>query len=143
MNRGRFGTDVGAISFSGPIHKLAPDQQVFWAWLSIAELPNGEPLVDLQGHIIPVEELEKAADAFMRDYRISDERHRMSRTGTVIGSIVTTREVQKILGVPPGTQPVGWLVKVYVDDVEVWAKVKSGEYAMMSIGGEGELEEVA
>ena len=133
---------MSAISFTGPISKTEPDQQVLWAWLSVVEDAQGNVITDQQGHQIPVDVLEKAADGFMRHYRVSDERHRMSAIGTVIESMVTTREVQKMLGIPPNTQPVGWLVKVHVEDPAVWAKVKSGEYAMMSLGGDGELEEI-
>lgn len=133
---------MGAVTFSGRIEKANDDQRVFWAWLSVVETADGKTVVDLQGHVIEPAVLEAAADRFNEESRVADERHWDLSVGVVLQSVVTTREWQDMLGIPRGTLPVGWLVKVRVDDPVVWAKVKSGEYAMMSIGGEGQLEEI-
>lgn len=95
---------------------------------------NGEPVYDLQGDHISPEELVKAVQDFasiVGEYRV-DDMHDRSDTGRVVESIVLTSELQKSLGIPAGTQPIGWLVTVEVPKAE-FELVKAGKRPMFSI----------
>lgn len=123
------------------ITKADDDQHMVYGWLSVAKSTTGALVVDLQGDMIEPAELIKAAHGFMLDSQAADSNHDESRIGKVVESIVTTEDTQLALGIPPGTQPVGWFVGVKILDDDVWARVKSGELAMFSIGAEGWREE--
>lgn len=103
---------------------------------------NGEPVYDLQGDHIPPDELVKAVQDFssiVGEYRV-DDMHDRSDTGRVVESMVLTAELQKALGIPEGTQPIGWLVTVEVPKAE-FELVKAGKRPMFSI--EARAERVA
>lgn len=95
---------------------------------------NGEPVYDLQGDHISPDELVKAVQDFasiVGEYRV-DDMHDRTDTGRVVESMVLTAELQKSLGIPEGTQPIGWLVTVEVPKAE-FELVKAGKRPMFSI----------
>jgi len=115
---------------------LSPlNEGLVYAWASVIE-KNGEPVVDFQGDIIEEADLEKAAFDFMAEYRDVGDMHDEMGVGTVVGSMVFTKELQKSLGIDLGQ--VGWLVVLKVTNEEVKKKIADGEYPMLSIGGEAE-----
>lgn len=117
------------------VNKAKEDEQLVSGWANVAVNANGSVPLDWQDDIIAPETLEKAAINFMLDYRESGEMHKGSAKGTVVESIVFTKEKQEILGIPEGIVPVGWFITVKVHDPEVFAKVKDGTYKMFSIQG--------
>jgi hypothetical protein len=123
-----------------PVLKFDEDQHMVWGWASVA-VEKGEPVHDLQDDLIDIAELQKAAHEFVVHERVSKEQHTGPQVGTVVDSIVFTKEVQQALGINLGRE--GWYVGVKVDDPRVWARVKKGELAMFSVGGEGERHPVA
>lgn len=95
---------------------------------------NGDPVYDLQGDHITPEELVKAVQDFasvVGENRV-DDMHDHSDAGRVVESIVLTAELQKSLGIPAGTQPIGWLVTVEVPKSQ-FELVKAGKRPMFSI----------
>ena len=116
------------------ICKTDDSLRTVWGWASIAN-EGGQPVIDLQGDIISAHELVKAAHEFMENSRDAGEMHRKFGIGTVVESMVLTSELQKSLGIDLGRE--GWLIGMKVHDDDVWAKVKSGDYAAFSIGGAG------
>jgi len=136
--------DAGAddeFSMSFEIEKMGDDQQVAYGWASVIDI-NGEPVTDLQGDEISADELCNAAHNFMKNYRQGKELHIASQqdgvgnVGTVVESMVFTKEVQKSLGID--LKKTGWYIGVKIEDDKVLAKVKSGEYRAFSFGGNGE-----
>lgn len=95
---------------------------------------NGEPVYDLQGDHITPEELVKAVQDFATvvGENAVDDMHDHSDSGRVVESMVLTAELQKALGIPEGTQPVGWLVTVEVPKSQ-FELVKAGKRPMFSI----------
>lgn len=84
---------------------------------------------DLQGDIVFKEELEETAHLFMLDYQQIGEVHKtINPNCKIVESYIdrTDDETWKWKGV------------VKVLDEDVWQKVKTGEYAAFSIGGQGE-----
>lgn len=113
------------------------DQGLVSGWANVARNADGTIPLDWQGDIIRPEVLEKAAIDFMLHYRESGEMHRGNSKGTVVESIVLTKDKQAALGIPEGVVPEGWFITVKIDDPTVFEKVKSGHYRMFSIQGHG------
>lgn len=117
------------------VYKAREDAQLVSGWANVALDKDGNVPLDWQDDVITPETLEKAAMQFMMDYRGSGEMHKGNSKGTVVESIVLTKEKQEAIGIPPGVVPEGWFITVKVHDSEVFAKVKDGTYRMFSIQG--------
>ena len=115
----------------------ASDQGLVSGWANVAVNADGTIPLDWQGDVIRPEVLEKAAIDFMLNYRESGEMHRGPSIGTVVESIVFTKDKQAALGIPEGVVPEGWFITVKIEDADVFEKVKSGKYRMFSIQGHG------
>lgn len=126
------------VSLSVPIVRSAPERREVYGFLSVARTADGEVVTDSHGSQIPVEELERAAHAYLVEARGVGEMHERMGVGVVIESCVLTREKQAALpprGIPEGHVHEGWFVGFRVDDPETWEKVKRGELRAFSIGG--------
>jgi len=124
---------------SVPFTKRDDSLRTVWGWASLAT-QDGQPVVDLQGDIIAVEELQKAAHEFMDASRTGGIMHIKDgdtavKIGTVVDSIVLTSDVQKALGIALPCE--GWWIGVKVHDDSVWRDVQSGKLGAFSIGGSG------
>lgn len=118
------------------IAKAREDEGLVSGWANISINKDGSLPLDWQDDIIAPETLEKAAIQFMLDYRDSGVMHDgKPPIGTVVESIMFTKEKQEALGIPEGILPQGWFITVKVNDPEVFAKVKDGTYKMFSIQG--------
>lgn len=117
------------------VYKAREDEGLVSGWANIALDKDGNAPLDWQDDIIKPETLEKAAIGFMQDYRGSGVMHEGESKGTVVESIVLTKEKQRAIGIPEGTVPEGWFITVKVHDPDVFAKVKDGTYKMFSIQG--------
>lgn len=114
------------------IAKVNEEKRLVSGWASVIE-EDGEPVEDRQGDVISEEELEKAAHKFVSDYRASKAMHKGDQIGTVVDSMVFTKEQQEALGINLGKT--GWYITMKIDDDEAWEKVKKGEFQGFSIGG--------
>lgn len=114
----------------------ATDQGLVSGWANVAINANGSLPLDWQDDIIRPEVLEKAAINFMADYRGSGVMHMGEAQGTVVESIVFTKDKQEAIGIPEGSVPEGWFITVKIANPEVFADVKAGRYRMFSIQGD-------
>ncbi len=121
------------------IAKVDDEQRMVWGWASVA-VEKGVPVVDSQDDVIDIAMLQKAAHAFISDYREAASMHSKREIGEVVESIVFTKALQNALGVDFDRE--GWFVGVHVKDDATWEKVKKGELRAFSIGGSGIREEV-
>jgi hypothetical protein len=138
---------------AGMIEKVDTDKRQVFGWASIAEL-DGMPVIDRQGDVIMIEELEKAAYDYVLDSRVGGEMHQKitdggvskaskpKQIGRMIESFVFTPEKIEKMGLPDST-PTGWWIGFKVDDDKVWSKVKKGQYAGFSIHGVGARKKVS
>lgn len=117
------------------IAKTVEDKQLVFGWANIAKDANGNYPIDWHGDVTEPEELEKAAYTFVLKYRAMGENHEGEATAHLIESVMFTKEKQAAMGIPEGILPEGWWTGFYIPDKEVFAKVKSGEYKMLSIQG--------
>lgn len=108
-----------------------------FGWASCAVGEDGKPIVDHQGDIIPVEELEAAAYEFSKSAGPANVMHEGPDVGTVIESIVLTPEKRQAMGLPE-SPAVGWWVGFEVRDEAVAKRVRSKELTEFSIEGTAE-----
>lgn len=111
-------------------------------WANVAKNIDGNPPLDWQGDTIEPSELEDAAIAFMKEYRDSGINHEGESVGTVVESIVLTKDKQVAMGIPEGTVPEGWFITVQLHDEDVIEKVKNGDFRMFSIQGTATREAI-
>lgn len=114
------------------LRKMGDDKRLVYAWAYVCET-DGKQVVDHSGDVIDEAEMEKMAYEFMESYRDGGERHEKKGVATAVASMPFTKELQDALGIDTGK--IGWFIVFKVNDDEVWEKVKTGVYKMMSIGG--------
>ena len=126
------------------ILKVDEDKRVAFGWAYKSEHADGTVIVDNQGDFIDdPEELEAAAYNFTLQYRDAGDMHvRKSGVGSLVESVVFTPDKAEKMGIPEGSVPTGWWLGFYVEDDDVWGKVKKGEYGGFSIGGSGDREKI-
>lgn len=117
------------------ITKAKEEECLVSGWANVAVNADGSLPLDWHDDIISPATLEKAAVNFMLEYRGSGVMHEGESRGTVVESIVLTKEKQAALGIPEGCVPEGWFITVKVHDPEVFEAVKTGKYRMFSIQG--------
>jgi hypothetical protein len=126
--------------FTAKILKADEDQRMVFGWASVVENADGTPVVDSQGDVVMPEELEKSAYRFVLEVRKAGEMHRRTEgVGQLVESVVLTKAKREAMDLPPG--PASWWVGFKLSP-EVFAKVKSGDYAAFSIGGRGNRKEI-
>lgn len=118
------------------ISKYRDDDQLVFGWASVAKDVNGVEPLDWQGDVIDPVDLEKAVYKFALEFRESNEMHVPGTVnGTLIESVMFTKEKMQAMGIPEGVVPEGWWVGFQISDKEAYQKVKSGIYKMFSIEG--------
>jgi hypothetical protein len=127
-----------------PIIKTDDEFQYCYGWASISTV-DGQHIIDKQGDIIPVEELEKAAYEFVQFSRDMGEMHMKIGVGRMIESCVFTKEKARTCNIlamdDQANQLEGWFVGFHVVDPHAWQAIKSGERPELSIGGRATWEE--
>jgi len=128
------------VIWNAEIAKADSDKQQIFGWASVVEV-NGEPVVDLQGDRISVDEMEKAGYEYVMKSRKGGDMHLRDNWSPIqksemIESFIVTPDKREAMGLPDSV-PTGWWVGFKVQDPEVWAKVKSGERTGFSIHGHG------
>lgn len=122
------------------VAKINEDEQLVFGWASVSADVEGRLVVDSHGDVIFPEELEKAAYEYVLFERAAGERHEGGQVGSIVESVVLTQQKAEAMGIDaPYT---GWWIGVKIDDPEIFAKVKSGEYEMFSIEGTAFVEEM-
>lgn len=119
------------------IEKTDGDKRLVFGWANIAITADGEQVVDHQNDVIDPEDLEEAAYEYVLEFRDTGEEHipSMRKKGSLVESVVFTKEKMKAMGIPEGIVPEGWWVGFKIHDDTAWEKVKDGTYKMFSIEG--------
>lgn len=134
--------DTRDVTLGFEIVEKSLDRRQVFGWASVAQDRDGHPVVDLGGDLIPVAELEKAAHAFVKDARVGGEMHAGAPENRLIASLVFTEEIQKALGIPAGSVPVGWFVGFEVTP-DAFERVKKGARLQFSIQGKARRQRVS
>lgn len=127
--------------WTGEISKVDTERRQVFGWCSLSQV-DGQPVVDLQGDYVPLDEIEKAAYSYVLDSRKGGNMHEREgeaprHVANLVESFVVTPEKLEQMGLAPDALPHGWWVGFKVDDDETWEQVKSGERAGFSIHGKG------
>lgn len=129
------------VEWRGEISKMDEDKRQVFGWASIVEV-NGEPVVDLQGDYLSLDEIEKAAYNYVRKSRVGGNQHQKGvHVSDMIESFLVTPEKKQQMGLPADT-PTGWWVGFQVNDDSTWQQVKNGERREFSIHGSGVRKDV-
>lgn len=124
----------------GEVSKMNTDKQQVFGWASIIEM-NGEPVIDLQGDVMTIDTIEKAAYQYVHGSRKGGRQHERNgeeplHVSDMIESFVLTPEKKEKMGLPDDT-PTGWWVGFQVNDLDTWQQYKDGRLKEFSIHGSG------
>jgi len=111
------------------------DKKLVFGWAYMCENNAGEVLIDHSGEIVALSEIEKAAYRYVKFWLDGSDNHERGGVAVLVESMIFSPEKARALGIPAGILPSGWWVGFEVLDDDVWEKIKSGEYRMMSIEG--------
>jgi hypothetical protein len=130
-------SDARTWSVRGKVAKVDSDERRVFGWASIITNEDGSELTfDHHNTLIPVRELEEASYEYVSKSREAGVMHEKTQgIGKLIASIVMTPNVRKAMGLDE-KGPIGWFVGFEVECDETWNRIKSGELAEFSIGGE-------
>lgn len=130
------------VTWEGEFSKVDADKRQVFGWASIVEM-NGQPVVDLQGDYIDIDEIEKSAYDYVIKSRKGGDMHRRNADDTPVHSsdmiesfLVTPEKIEK-MGLPAST-PIGWWVGYQINDDDAWNLVKTGKRTGFSIHGRGQ-----
>lgn len=119
------------------------ERQLVFGWASVANDKEGTPVVDAYGHIIEPEELEDAVYMFVKcGGMMAGVEHEYMYAGTIVESMVFTKEKMAKMGIPAGTLPEAWWIGIYVYDKALFEMVKAGMFKMLSIKGRALATEI-
>lgn len=132
-------------SLNGRIKKVNEEERLVFGFFNITKIGE-EVVVDQQDDKIESSDLEKASYEFVLNYRDAGEVHFRTGVGDLVESVFITKEKQELM--QQTLQDMGieanidfgcecWWGGFHVTDDSVWKRVKSGDYAMFSIGGTG------
>lgn len=116
------------------VHKVE-DQRLVFGWANVALTAAGHQVVDAHRDMIDPDVLEKAAYDYVLKFRDAGQMHSGGSVGRLVESFMVTPEKLVAMGLAADALPVGLWVGFKIDDADVWAKVKNGEYPMFSIQG--------
>jgi hypothetical protein len=124
----------------GEISKMNEEKKQVFGWASVIEM-NGEPVIDLQGDVMTIDTIEKAAYDYVHKSRKGGIQHQRNgaeplHVSDMIESFVLTPEKKEQMGLPE-TTPTGWWVGFQVNDDDTWQAYKDGKLKEFSIHGSG------
>jgi hypothetical protein len=136
-------SELAEVTWTGEIAKVDADKRQVFGWASVSAV-NGQPVVDLQGDVVPIEEMEESAYRYVIESRKGGDMHRRVakadqplHVADMIESFVVTPEKLEKMGLPGNALPHGWWVGYKVNNDEQWNLVKSGARTGFSIHGKG------
>lgn len=134
--KGRKKTGVQPISksFTFAFEKADVTGRYVRGWANVCEM-DGEPVCDIQGDIIAMDEMRKAAHDYISNAREAKAMHDGDRIGDVVESVMIDDDFAKAHGITHGKR--GWWIGMEVHDPAVRKRVASGELRSFSIGGSG------
>lgn len=125
-----------------PITKADDARQLVFGWASVAVAKDGTPVIDLQGDVIAIEDLEAAMYTYVQESGELNFDHAGETRGQLVEALVFTPDKLDKMGIPAGTVPLGAWVGYHLPDQADYQQAKEGGLLMFSIEGRGVREEV-
>lgn len=122
------------------VRKTDDAAQMVYGWANVAALPNGEPLIDLQGDLIPLPILEEAMYEYAKSSRGLNFMHEGPVRGQLVEMLMFTPEKIAMLGLPAESVPLGAFVSYHIPDAADYRLAKVQKYFAFSIEGTCERE---
>lgn len=117
-----------------PISKLDSDKGTVTGWAALSTV-NDQLIIDHHNEVVPIEELNAAAQALVRDGGEGKAGNMHAfRAGDIVESMVFDKEKAQALGLGDGSVE-GWAVTMKINDPATIEQVKSGALKEMSIHG--------
>ena len=132
-------TEIDVV-WEGDFAKADEDKQQVFGWASVVEV-DGQPVVDLQGDYISVDEMERAGYSYVQKSRKGGDMHLRDnwqpiQKSEMIESFIVTPEKRAAMGLPDSV-PSGWWVGFQVQDQSLWNDIREGRRTGFSIHGHG------
>jgi Putative phage serine protease XkdF len=128
-------TEDLVLCLEAQITKSDDSQQRLFGWASIAVRKDGTPMLDLQGDVIDIEDLEEAWYDYVLESGELNFVHKDHCRGQLIEALVFTPDKLAALGLPPGSVPLGAWAGFYIPDAADYQLMKARGYFMFSIEG--------
>ena len=133
------------LAIKGEVSKMDTEKKQVFGWASIIEM-NGEPVIDLQGDVMTIETIEKAAYDYVHGSRKGGRQHTRNgeeplHVSDMIESFVLTQDKKEKMGIPDSV-PTGWWVGFQVNDEDTWRQYKDGKLKDFSLHGTGTRTEI-
>ncbi len=122
------------MAISAEIRKVDPDQQLVFGWAWVSTDDDGNLVVDSHDEVIEPAEIEAAAYDYVLEARDAGEMHEGEAVGKMVESLLLTPEKAEAMGLGK-TEATAWWVGMYIEDPEVFGKIKQGDYKMFSVQG--------
>ena len=116
------------------IKKAEPERQMIFGWASVVA-KDGNYIIDKQGDIIPIHELENAVFNYMLESREHGVMHAAKGTGRLVMSMLTTPDIMNAFGLTQKDNQIGWIAGYKIEDPALWEAHKRGLLPEFSIGG--------
>lgn len=126
-----------------PIAKSDDARQLLFGWASVAADADGTPVLDSQGDLIDLDDLEEAFYDYVKSAGTLNFMHDGPVRGHLVEALVFTPEKLAKLGIPTGTVPYGAWVGYHIPDASDYALAKADGLLMFSIEGSAQREEVS
>jgi hypothetical protein len=125
---------------TGEVSKMNDEKKQVFGWASVIEV-NGEPVIDMQGDVMTIDTIEKAAYTYVHGSRKGGNQHQRNgeeplHVSDMIESFVLTPEKKSAMGLPDDV-PTGWWVGFQINDDDTWDAYKNGKLKEFSIHGSG------
>jgi hypothetical protein len=122
------------------IVKADNDLGLVFGWASVSGV-NGREFIDLQGDIVPQDEMLKASTEFMADARLARVMHQPGGIGEVLHSMPLTDQIKTAFNIRCPIS--GWMIAMKIHDPAVLEAVRAGRLSGFSIGGQYTAKEAA
>jgi hypothetical protein len=135
-NGGAGDTGIGTEKWSVPltIKKADAERQMIFGWASVVA-KDGNYIIDKQGDIIPIDELENAVLDYVLHSRDHGVMHSERGTGRLVMSFLTTPDFMKAFDLSQKDNQIGWIAGYKIEDPALWEAHKRGLLPEFSIGG--------
>lgn len=132
---------VAKIAADVNIVKSDPFKNLVFGWASVAFSADGTQVIDRQGDMIDIEDLEDAAYNFVVKSYGTGDMHLSQPFGELVESMVITPDKLQAMGLPENSLPQGWWVGFRVPP-EYHEQVRNGKRRMFSIEGTAKRQPV-
>jgi len=132
--------DLHEVTWTGEVSKVDIEKRQVFGYASVTTI-DGQPVVDRQGDMMDISDIEDAAYAYVMKSRVGGSQHRRDgdqpfHAMDMIESFVITPEKIEKMGLPEDT-PLGWWTGFGVRDEQTWQDYKDGKKTGFSIHGRG------